>query len=88
LKPRNKPIEMLLTTNEKGIMTPVRFRYKDDEECLRVIPINKILYHEKLKDVTKQHYWLYRCQSMIEDRVITYEIKFNLESCKWILSKM
>lgn len=82
-----KPIEMVAWFNEGGLPTPIRFKLKTNEESSLVIKIDKILFKEKEKLAGNVMY-LYRCQSLIEDIEKTYELKYEINTCRWMLYKM
>lgn len=82
-----KPIEMVTVTNENGIITPIKFKMKDEEGCSLIIKIDKILFSQKEK-LAGNIMYLYRCRSLINDVEKVYEIKYELSSCKWFLFKM
>lgn len=82
-----KPIEIVTVTNENGIITPIKFKVKDEEGASVIIKIDRILFSEKEK-LAGNIMLLYRCKSLIGDVEKIYEIKYELSSCKWLLFKM
>lgn len=82
-----KPIELISLTKENGLVTPIKFKYKNDDESIQIIKIDRILFSEKEKLAGNVMY-LYRCQSIINDLERIYELKFEPSSCKWFLYKM
>lgn len=82
-----KPIELISITKENGSITPIKFKYKNDDESTQVIKIDRILFSEKEK-LAGNIMYLYRCQSLIDDLERIYELKYELSSCKWVLYKM
>lgn len=81
-----KPIDMIASTQKNGVITPIKFRVNENDED-KVIKIDKIIFADKEKMAGNIMY-LYRCRSLIDNKDIIYEIKYELMSCKWILWKM
>ncbi|CDX02155.1 Hypothetical protein DPCES_2268 [Desulfitobacterium hafniense] len=75
------PIETIVRF-KGGIPTPVRFRHKD-----QVVNIDRIIgiRDEKLVGNPVK---VYQCQSEVYGRVVRYELRFELHTCKWFLYKM
>ena len=81
-----KPIEMVTVTNETGVITPIKFKLKN-EDGIVIIKIDRVLFSEKEK-LAGNIMYLYRCQSVINDMEKIYELKYELNSCKWMIYKM
>jgi hypothetical protein len=81
------PIEMISYTNEKGEIRPLRFRLQIGDEPMKVIKINKII-HKQLEKFAGNPMMLYRCQCVEGDIEKVFEIKYELNTCKWILYKL
>jgi hypothetical protein len=82
-----KPIQMVAWFNEKGNLTPVRFKLCDEDGVNSVIKIDKIIFMDKEKLAGNQMF-IYRCQSIFNGIDKIYEIKYELSTCKWMLFKM
>ena len=81
------PIEMISYTNNKGYIRPIRFRMQIDDEPMEVIKTDKVI----VKDTERfagNIMLVYKCQSLIDDVMKLFEIKYELETCKWILYKI
>ncbi len=81
-----RPIEVISYTDAKGDIRPIRFRLQT-EDGLKVIKIDKVVFKHKEK-LAGNEMILYRCQSVDGSQEKTFEIKYELCSCKWILFKM
>ena len=81
------PIEMISYTNEKGEIRPLRFRLQIGDEPLKVIKIDKVIF-KQLEKFAGNPMILYRCQSMDGNVEKVFEIKYELDSCKWLLYKI
>lgn len=82
-----KPIDMVAWFTKDGNPNPVRFRFEKDDESFETIKIDKIMYRS-VEKLAGNNMLVYRCQSQINGTVRTYEIKYELSTCKWILFKM
>lgn len=80
-------IEVISYTNDKGEIRPLRFRMQTDDESLRVIKIDKIIFKQKEKFAGNPMI-LFRCQSTNDNVEKLFEIKYELNTCKWMLYKM
>ena len=81
------PIEMISYTDNKGYIKPIRFRMQIDNAPMQVIKIDKVI----VKDTEKfagNTMLVYKCQSLIDDVIKLFEIKYELTTCKWILFKI
>lgn len=81
-----KPIEIIawFTLDKKPI--PLRYRLLDENNTYRVVNIDKILFTEEEK-LAGNRMLLYRCQSAFGDIQRIYELKYEIDSCKWFLFK-
>lgn len=81
------PIEVVSYTDSKGVIKPIRFRMQIEDELMQVIKIDKIIVKETEK-LAGNIMIVYKCQSVINNVVRLFEIKYELASCKWILFKL
>ncbi|MBU3215027.1 hypothetical protein LL033_00145 [Clostridium estertheticum] len=80
-------IEMISYTDNKGNIKPVRFRMQIDDEPMQVIKIDKVI----VKDTQRfagNIMTVYKCQSLIDNSIKLFEIKYELATCRWILYKI
>ncbi len=80
-----QPIDMVAWFDSDGEIHPVKFRIV--HETTEVVKINKVIWKEKEK-LAGSLMMIFRCQSTINNREKIYEIKYDLNSCKWILFKI
>ena len=81
------PIEMISYTNDKGDIRPLRFRAQIGNEPMQVLKIDRVIFKQKEK-LAGNSMILYRCQSRDGDYEKIFELKYELDTCKWILYKM
>lgn len=82
-----QPIEVISYTDSKGDIRPLRFRLQIDDEPLKVIKIDKIIF-KQLEKFAGNPMLMFRCQSLEENVERIFEIKYELNTCKWILYKI
>ena len=82
-----KPIEMIAWFENQGNINPVRFRMEDENNNYKTIKIDRVLFKEKEK-IAGNHMIVFKCSSVIDGVEKVYEIKYEIDSCKWILFKM
>jgi len=80
-----KPIEVVAWITKEGLLNPVRFRMTDAEET-KIIKINRVLQRDRYK-IDGKEVMILRCQSEIEGTQKSFELKFEIESCRWKLYK-
>ena len=81
------PIEMVSYTDNKGSLRPVRFRMQIDNEHMLVVKIDKVIVKETEK-IAGNIMIVYKCQSLIDNAIKLFEIKYELATCKWNLYKI
>lgn len=72
------------TTNKKPI--PLRYRIADENNAYQVIKVDRVLFAEEEK-LAGNRMILYRCESKINNLRRIYELKYEIDSCKWFLYK-
>lgn len=82
-----EPIEMIawFTTKEKPI--PLRYRIVDENNTYKVVNVDRILFAEEEK-IAGNRMILYRCESLINNAQRIYELKYEIDTCKWFLFKI
>ncbi|HEY8362539.1 MAG TPA: hypothetical protein VIK77_06590 [Tissierellaceae bacterium] len=82
-----KPIEMIAWFTKDGYPIPLRYRLTDEDEENVVIKVDKILFKEEQK-IAGNRMILYRCESIINNTLRVFELKYEISTCKWFLFKM
>jgi hypothetical protein len=82
-----KPIKMIAWFDENGKPNPVRFNISLPDESSVTIRIDRVIkkHEEKLAG---NRMLVFTCQSVINNMERIYELKYELNSCKWYLYKM
>ena len=81
------PIEVVSYTDNKGSIRPIRFRMQIDNEPMQVIKIDKVVV-KVVEKLAGNVMFVYKCQSLIDNDLKQFEIKYELNTCKWILYKI
>lgn len=81
-----RSIEMVAWFTEDGIPTPVRYRVNEGEKKF-VVKVDRIIIRTEEK-LAGNRMFVYRCQSIINNTEKVYELKYEINSCKWFLYKM
>ena len=76
------PVEMVARFDLHGNPEPARFAYAG-----RVIDVQQIL-DVREERLAGNRMKIFVCQSDIDDKLMRYEIKFELQTMKWFLYKM
>lgn len=82
-----KPIEVVSYTNNEGDIRPLRFRLQMDDETIKVIKVDKVIV-KKTEKLAGNIMLVFKCQSLIDDVLKLFEIKYDLKTCRWMLYKI
>lgn len=82
-----QPIEVISYTDNKGDIRPLRFRFQMDDDSLKVVKIDKIMFKE-IEKFAGNNMLVFKCQSLINNVEHIFEVKYELNTCKWILYKI
>jgi len=82
-----KPIEMLSISDSTGDVKPIKFRMKLEDKSLTTIKVDRIIRRDSSKRAGEVAY-IYTCESLIQDELKLYELRYTLSSCIWVLYKM
>jgi hypothetical protein len=82
-----KPIEVVSYTDSKGDIRPIKIRIQNEEEGTTVIKVDKVLHKDKEK-LAGNPMLIFRCQSIIDEVERQFELKYDLQSCRWMLFKI
>lgn len=83
----NIPIETISYCNTQGQLNPLRIRLEDEEHMRRIFPIDQVLYRKEQKYAGISTL-LFGCQVVIGKEARLLELKYNIMSHTWTLSKI
>lgn len=82
-----KPIEMIAWFSEDKYPIPLRYRLETQNMEKIVISVDKVIFKEEEK-LAGNRMILYRCQSVINNREMVYELKYDIGTLKWYIFKI
>ncbi|WP_077369743.1 hypothetical protein [Anaerosalibacter sp. Marseille-P3206] len=82
-----KPIEMIAWFTNEGNPVPLRYRIESEDKTNVVIKVDRVITSEEEK-LAGNKMIVYKCESIINNIQKIYEIKYEIDSCKWFLFKM
>jgi len=82
-----KPVEMIAHTDILGEIRPYRFRVKLDDEPEQVIKVDKVI-SKSAEKLAGNPMILYKCQSLNGEDLRCFDLKYELNTCRWILFRM
>ncbi|MFZ7120619.1 MAG: hypothetical protein ACOWWH_06690 [Eubacteriaceae bacterium] len=81
-----KEIEVIAWFKKINMPIPIKFKLLDKDDK-KTIKINKIIHTDEEKLAGNKMY-IYRCQSIIREEERIYELKYEVDKCKWYLFKI
>ncbi len=82
-----KPIDMIAWFSVDGIPTPIKYRTINENGSYVTIKVDRVLFSETEK-LAGNKMIIFTCQSVIKGIEKRYELKYELNTCKWFLFKM
>ncbi|KJR49228.1 hypothetical protein UF75_0306 [Desulfosporosinus sp. I2] len=81
-----QPIEMIAWFTQEGIPNPLRYKLTSDGTASIVVKVDRIVTRSEEK-IAGNRMILFRCQSEMNGLLKLYELKYELNTCKWYLYK-
>ena len=81
-----KNIEMIAYFKSDGMINPIRFRV-EEENRMEVIKINKIISTDTEK-LCGNKMIVFTCSAFINNTEKIFELKYDVEKCRWMLFKI
>ncbi|MDW7670556.1 MAG: hypothetical protein SCK57_12750 [Bacillota bacterium] len=81
-----KPIEMIAWFTREGKPRPIKFRILQPDGY-QTIRVGRVLFQSEEK-LAGNRMFLYRCQSVVSGHEKVYELKYELNTCKWYIYKL
>ncbi len=82
-----KPIEMISWTEENGHVHPLKFKIANHDGEKQTYQIQRI-YTTELDRIAGNKVYRFNCEIAINALVKLCEIRYELDSCKWVLFKI
>lgn len=81
-----KPVEMVARFSQDGTPRPVKYMVTFEDKPV-VIQVDKVLFKTEEK-LAGNRMIIYRCQSVINGALKLFELKYELNTCRWFLFKI
>lgn len=75
-------IEMVAWFDQAGTPHPVRFRHNG-----AVVKVQRVV-HTTEEKLAGNRMLIFRCQSEVDGVMKVFELKYEMQTCKWLLWKM
>jgi len=82
----NQPIEVIAWFLDTGVICPVKFRLKTSEG-LQVYKVEKIVA-KTMEKLAGNKMMVFQCQSDIDGVLRQFEIKYEVDTMRWVLFKI
>jgi len=82
-----KNVDMICVSTRDGRISPLKFRLPDDNGGNTVVKIDRILKRDEQK-IAGNRMFVYTVQSIIRNLETVYEMKYEVATCKWYISKL
>ena len=82
-----KEVDMIACFTRGGDIKPIRFKLIDEEECEKVIKINQVIT-KKLSKMAGMHTYIFNCFVLLNEIQMLCEIRYEIDTCKWMLFKI
>lgn len=83
----NIPVQLISSCSTLGELTPLRFRFENDEHKLETVDINQIISTKELK-INGLHEIIFTCIANIFYESKLFELKYNVISHKWFIFRV
>ena len=84
MKRRDIPLQMICLCNENGSISPVRFKFEDEDANSHVCRVVRVINvkHSELAGIDAL---LYQCAVQSENKTATVWLRYTVMSRKWML---
>lgn len=82
-----KNVDMICISTKDGVISPIKFRMTDKRGDIIIVKIDLILERSEQR-IAGNRMLIYKVQSVIANMEKVYEMKYEIATCKWYLSKI
>jgi len=82
-----KPVDMVAWFDKEGIPHPVRFRIINEDSSNKVIKVDRVITRE-VEKLAGNNMMVFNCFSEISGTGRSFQLKYELKTCKWVLFKI
>ena len=80
------PVQLFCVVSTLGDMTPIQFRYEDEEHRINTVRITQVLSHKETQYAGTKAI-LYTCSAVIGEREVYFELRYNIETHRWVFNR-
>lgn len=87
MKTLAKSIEMISWTEENGRIHPIKFKISTvtgEKEIYKIVK----LYSTDLEKIAGNKIYKFTCEIILNNHARICELRYDLDSCKWVLFKL
>lgn len=78
----NLPIQMMSLVDRSGRLTPIGFRYEDEEHRICAVKVNRVICREKLSLAGIKEIKII-CGALFGERERLLELRYHVDSQQW-----
>ena len=82
-----QPIEMIAWFTLDGTPNPIRYKMTSNDASNIVVKVDRVVTRSEEK-LAGNRMFIFRCQSEINGLLKLFELKYELNTCKWYLYKI
>ena len=80
----NLPIQVIVHCDAHGDLRPLRFRYEDRQHQIHTVQVEQVADIRKVEFVGIEAI-LYLCKAKTDGKEHLYELKYTVQTHKWVL---
>lgn len=80
----NLPIQVIVHYDARGELRPLRFQYEDRQHRIHTIQVEQVTDSRKVEFVGIEA-MLYLCKAHVDGKGHLYELKYTVQTHKWVL---
>ncbi|MFA6808033.1 MAG: hypothetical protein WCR27_03480 [Eubacteriales bacterium] len=82
-----KPIELIAWFTKEGIPHPIKYKIQTEDNSQKVVKILRLLARTEEK-IAGNRMYIFKCEGNINGILKIFELKYELNTCKWYLYKI
>lgn len=82
-----KSVEMVAWFDKEGIPHPVRFRFHKEDQSHAIVKVDRVI-NRNLEKFAGNKMIVFNCVSDLVGVSRPFQLKYELNTCKWILFKI
>jgi hypothetical protein len=87
IKALMQPVDMISWFTRDGVPTPIKYRLSGEDAARLTVRVDRIMERKEEKRAGNRML-VFKCRSMIDGTEKIYEIKYEVNTCRWYLYKI